>query len=58
MTAAFTGQDITQQLLENALRNTRPSILPETLDMYKTLEQKMQGIERRNLDRPKIGFIQ
>ena len=56
MTAAFTNQIITQQLLETAIRNTPPSIRPEVLKMYRELEQKMQGIERRNLDRPHIGF--
>ena len=57
MTAAFTNQNITQQLLETSLKNTRPSIRPEMIKMYKEIEEKMQGVERRNFDRPKIGFI-
>ena len=57
MTAAFTNQNITQQLLETSLKNTRPSIRPEMVKMYKEIEEKMQGVERRNFDRPKIGFI-
>lgn len=57
MTAAFTNQNITQSLLETALKNTRPSIRPEMIKMYQEIEQKMQGIERRNLDRPHIGFV-
>lgn len=57
MTAAFTNKNITQELLETTLRNTRPSIRPEMLKMYVELDEKMQGIERRNTDRPHIGFV-
>jgi len=56
MTAAFTNQNITQELLETSLKNTRPSIRPEILKFYNEIEMKMQGIERRNFDRPHIGF--
>lgn len=57
MTAAFTSQAITQQLLETILKSTRPSIQPEMVKMYQELECKMQGVERRNMDRPKIGYV-
>lgn len=56
MNAAFTNQNITQNLLEISLKCTRPSIHPEMIKMYQELEMKMQGIERRNFDRPRIGF--
>ncbi len=56
MTAAFTNQLISQELLETSIRNTRPSIRPEMVNMYKEIEEKMQGVERRNMERPRIGF--
>lgn len=56
MTAAFTNQLISQELLETSIRNTRPSIRPEMVKMYKEIEEKMQGVERRNMERPRIGF--
>ena len=56
MTAAFTNQDITQQLLEVSIKNIRPSINSDMIKMYQELEMKMQGIERKNIDRPRIGF--
>lgn len=57
MTAAFTNQNITQELLETSLKNTKPSIRPELIKMYQDLQSRMQGIERRNFDRPRIGFV-
>ena len=54
--AAQNYGDISQELLETSIRNTRPSIRPEMVKMYKEIEEKMQGVERRNMERPRIGF--
>ena len=56
MIAAFTDQDITQQLLETAIKNTPPSLRPDTLKVYDDIRRKMDSTERRNLERPRIGF--
>lgn len=57
MIAAFTDQPITQALLEEAIRNTHPSLRKDTLKVFDDIRQKMEGVERRNLnERPKIGF--
>ena len=55
MTAAFTRSMITQELLERAISETKPSISKDTLKMYDTIREKMDGIERSNL-LPRIGF--
>ena len=55
MTAAFTRSMITQELLERAISETRPSISKDTLKMYDAIREKMDGIERSNL-LPRIGF--
>jgi len=55
MTAAFTRSMITQELLERAISETKPSISKDTLKMYDTIRQKMDGLERSNL-LPRIGF--
>lgn len=57
MTAAFTNQNITQAQLETSLKNTKPSIRQEMIKMYQDLQSQMEGIERRNFDRPRIGFV-
>ena len=49
MIAAFTDQNITEELLETSVKNTRPSLRADTLHMENT--------ERRNMGRPKIGFV-
>lgn len=57
MTAAFTDQVISEEILETAVKNTHPSLRKETLQTFEDIRCRMEGIERRNLDRPKIGFI-
>ena len=57
MTAAFTDQEITEEILETAVKNTHPSLRKEVLNTFEEIRCRMEGIERRNLDRPKIGFV-
>lgn len=54
MTAAFTDQLISEEILETAIANTRPSLRKETLCTFEDIRRRMEGIERRNI-RP-IGF--
>lgn len=54
MTAAFTDQPISEEILETAIANTRPSLRKETLRTFEDIQSRMEGIERRNI-RP-IGF--
>ena len=56
MIAAFTDQDITQELLETAVKNTHPSLRPDTLRIYDDIRRKMDTTERRNWERPRVGF--
>ena len=55
MTAAFTHAKITQALLEQTIKETRPSVSRELLRTYEDLREKMDGVERRN-SLPRIGF--
>ncbi len=57
MVAAYTDQDITEELLETSVRNTHPSLRHDTLEIYEDIRRKMENTERRNLGRPKIGFV-
>ncbi len=57
MTAAFTDQLISEEILETALKNTHPSLRKDTLQTFEDIRCKMEGIERNNLNRPKIGFV-
>lgn len=57
MVAAFTDQDITEELLETSVKNTHPSLRADTLRIYDDIKQKMENTERRNMGRPKIGFV-
>lgn len=54
MTAAFTDKPISEEILETAIANTRPSLRKETLRTFEDIRSRMEGIERRNI-RP-IGF--
>lgn len=58
MVAAFTGQDITEELMEQSIHNTHPSLRKDVLKQYETMRESMEGIERRNLTRTRrpIGF--
>ena len=58
MVAAFTDQDITEELLETSVQNTHPSLRSDTLQIYEEIRRKMENTERQNLTRKKIGFIQ
>ena len=55
MTAAFTDQNITQEILETAIHNTRPSLRKETLRTFDDIRCRMEGQERSNA-LPHIGF--
>ena len=55
MTAAFTRAKISQAMLEETIRNTKPSVTPEALRNFDLLRDQMEGIERRNA-LPPIGF--
>ena len=55
MTAAFTRAKISQAMLEEAIRNNKPSVTPEALRNYDLIRDQMEGIERRNA-LPPIGF--
>lgn len=57
MIAAFTDKDITQELLEETIYNTRPSLRKDVLGIYDEIQDKMENTERVNMTRPKIGFI-
>lgn len=57
MVAAFTDKKITQELLEESISNTPPSLGKDTLSIYETIRGNMENTERRNMNRPKIGFI-
>ena len=56
MVAAFTDQNITEELLETSLKNTHPSLRKDTLSIYEDIRCKMENVERSNLTRPHIGF--
>lgn len=56
MIAAFTDQEITEELLETSIQNTHPSLRVDTLQIYDDIKRKMENTERRNLERPRIGF--
>jgi len=49
MTAAFTHTTITQEMLEQSIRETTPSISKDAIAMYDALQTMMEGIERNNL---------
>ena len=55
MAAAFTRTEITQEMLEKSISQTKPSISKESLKMYEELQVKMEGIGRGNL-LPRMGF--
>ena len=55
MTAAFTRTEITQELLEKSISETKPSVSKESLAMYDDLQRKMEGINRGNL-LPRMGY--
>ncbi len=56
--AAFTDQDITEELLVNTLGNIRPSLRPDVLEMYDEIRRMMDSTERANVARRRIGFVQ
>ncbi len=57
MIAAYTNQDITEELLETSVQNTHPSLRIDTLQIYDDIKRKMDNTERRNMTRRKIGFV-
>lgn len=56
MVAAFTGQDITKDILEQSILNTHPSLRRDVLHEYERMRERIEGVERRNLTRRPIGF--
>ena len=56
MVAAFTDQEITEELLETSVKNTHPSLRADTLEIYDEIKRKMENTERSNLTRRRIGF--
>ena len=58
MVAAFTNKEITQELLEETISNTHPSLSKDVISIYENIRGNMESSERRNMGRPKIGFIQ
>ena len=56
MTAAFTDQLISEEIIETAVANTHPSLRKETLRTFEDIRCRMEGIERSNMGRPRIGF--
>lgn len=57
MVAAFTDQEITEELLETSVKNTHPSLRQDILSIYEDIRRKMENTERTNLTRPRIGFV-
>lgn len=56
MTAAYTDQDITEQILESSVRDTHPSLRADTMKIYDNIHRMMEDKERQGLSRPRIGF--
>lgn len=58
MTAAFSRTRISNKLLQEAVRNTQPSVRQESLQLYQDIKKQMEATGRRSLvDRPSIGFV-
>lgn len=57
MVAAYTDKEISQILLEETIKNTRPSLRKDTLKIYEDIRNKMDNKDRANITRPKVGFI-
>ena len=55
MVAAFTGQDITEELLIQSINNTRPSLRKGIIEQYERMRQAMEGAEREQWVKP-VGF--
>lgn len=56
MIAAFTDQNISEELLETSIKNTRPSLRADVLQIYEEIRRKMENTERSYMVRPRIGF--
>lgn len=54
--AAYNDIPITYSILVDVIRCTKPSVGKEILDSYSKLQDRMNGIERRN-SLPKVGFV-
>lgn len=57
LVAAYTDQDITEEILETTIKNTHPSLRSDTLQIYDDIRKKMENTERRNMERRRIGFV-
>lgn len=56
MVSAYTDRLICQQTLESTISSTHPSLRPDAMKVYEQIRQKMEGIERSNMAKPKIGY--
>lgn len=55
MTAAFTREPITEQLLNSTLDNIRPSLRKESLEIYQGIKDTMESVERKNVGRATVN---
>ena len=58
MIAAYTNKEITQELLEETISHTHPSLSNDVLKIYENIRGNMENTERKNMNRPRIGYIQ
>lgn len=59
MIAAYSRAKISSQLLEDSVRNTHPSVRPDSIKMYDEIRKKMDSTNKRNLtDRVKVQPLQ
>ena len=56
MVSAYTDRLISQQTLETTIGNTHPSLRKDTLQVFEDIRRKMEGIERTNIARQRIGY--
>lgn len=56
MVSAYTDRLISQQTLETTINNTHPSLRKDTLQVFEEIRRKMEGIERTNIARQRIGY--
>ena len=57
LVAAFTQQDITEELLETSVANIPPSLRSDTMDFYEEMHKMMECTERKNVASQRIGFV-
>ena len=50
MVAAFDRKKISHALLEESVKNTHPSVRPESLKVYEDIRRKMESTEKNNIN--------